>query len=302
MAIGGTSSAQVAQDLVANLNAAVPEAGFDSGLVVFGKGAGTCMGDGVARQVYGITEHVTADFQKALESIGCVRSTTPIADAVDVTSEALEEDTGDLAVFIVSDFRWSDGDAVLEGLDALRKAHPGQVCVHAVRVGNAEIDADIVSQVGSGDCGSAMSAGDLLGTGAMTTYVASKLMAPLEYERHSLSARTLFNFDSDMLKESGKAELRKLGEYIRSKGMRVSDIDIIGHTDSIGSEAYNLELSKRRARAVQAFLVENGVREDIIDVSGMGKMDPVASNDTEEGRALNRRVEVLVGTASPAKQ
>ena len=83
--------------------------------------------------------------------------------------------------------------------------------------------------------------------------------------------------------------------------MRVKDIDIIGHTDSIGSDAYNMRLSERRAMAVRNFLVSEGVNSSIIGVSGMGERQPVASNDTDEGRALNRRVEVLVGTARPIK-
>ena len=72
---------------------------------------------------------------------------------------------------------------------------------------------------------------------------------------------------------------------------------MIGHTDSKGSESYNQGLSERRAQAVTALLVAAGVDASIIDTSGMGETQPVASNDTEEGRARNRRVEVHVGTS-----
>jgi OOP family OmpA-OmpF porin len=64
-----------------------------------------------------------------------------------------------------------------------------------------------------------------------------------------------------------------------------------GFTDSIGTEEYNLGLSQRRADAVRNYLVEKGVDPKIITAKGYGESNPVASNDTKEGRALNRRVE-----------
>ena len=102
-------------------------------------------------------------------------------------------------------------------------------------------------------------------------------------------------------KPAGKAELTNLGDYIKGQGMSVGDIDIIGHTDSRGSEAYNQRLSMRRAAAVRDYIVSQGIKADIIDVGGMGESDPIASNDTEAGRAQNRRVEIHVGTSRPSK-
>lgn len=72
------------------------------------------------------------------------------------------------------------------------------------------------------------------------------------------------------------------------------EVLIVGHTDSIGSEAYNLRLSQRRAQAVRDYLVKHGISAARLKVKGMGESQPVASNDTAEGRAQNRRVELLV--------
>ena len=69
---------------------------------------------------------------------------------------------------------------------------------------------------------------------------------------------------------------------------------IEGHTDSIGSEAYNLSLSKLRAEAAMGYLVNKGIDPLRIDTVGMGEGQPVASNDTDEGRQQNRRVELVV--------
>jgi len=69
---------------------------------------------------------------------------------------------------------------------------------------------------------------------------------------------------------------------------------IEGHTDSVGSETYNLDLSQRRADAVQAFLLHNGVNPAQLTTRGYGKAAPVASNATAEGRQQNRRVELII--------
>jgi OOP family OmpA-OmpF porin len=117
------------------------------------------------------------------------------------------------------------------------------------------------------------------------------------YEKTSLSAGALFDFNSATLKDEGKQALDVVAQDIRSKGASVVDIDIIGHTDSVGPEEYNQQLSVRRATSVRDFIVSNYPKVDpsIIDVSGKGESSPVADNSTAEGRAKNRRVEVNVG-------
>ena len=71
-------------------------------------------------------------------------------------------------------------------------------------------------------------------------------------------------------------------------------LEIIGHTDSTGPEAYNQGLSERRAKSVQDYLVSKGIRASRLTAKGYGESMPVASNDTEAGRAENRRVELIV--------
>ncbi len=73
-----------------------------------------------------------------------------------------------------------------------------------------------------------------------------------------------------------------------------SFVEIAGHTDSTGSEAYNRLLSEKRAQSVASYLVSRGVRADRFIIVGAGESRPIASNDTPEGRALNRRVEITI--------
>lgn len=77
------------------------------------------------------------------------------------------------------------------------------------------------------------------------------------------------------------------------KASTSSQIDVVGHTDNTGAESYNLVLSERRAQAVVDYLVESGVAANRLFAFGEGESEPVASNDTREGRQQNRRVEIL---------
>ncbi len=299
----GRPNMYTAEDWTASFGNAVPAMSFNSAMVTFGKGAtGSCIGYGIASTLYGPATFNAADFNSALGTIKCAASTTPIAEAIDSTTELLVEDTGKIAVIIVSDFNWDDPDAVQASLATLKSQHPDMVCVHTVKVGNDTAhDAIISSITGGAACDSAVAAGDVASGPALSTYVADTLLVPkeLEYTKHTVSAEVLFDFDKSIVKEQGKAELRKLGEIIRSQGLSVGDIDVVGHTDSVGTDAYNQALSIRRAAAVKEVLVGAGISAGIIDVIGMGERDPIASNETAAGRAQNRRVDVLVGAQKP---
>ena len=104
----------------------------------------------------------------------------------------------------------------------------------------------------------------------------------------------------DVLFETGQADLRAgalrnlypLVTFMQKHPER--QVMIEGHTDSVGSDAYNLELSQRRADAVRDFLMQNGVKAAQITTRGYGKASPVASNDTAAGRQQNRRVEIII--------
>lgn len=107
-------------------------------------------------------------------------------------------------------------------------------------------------------------------------------------------AVTLFDFDKAVLKPEGKEKIKKYREEAQAQLSGVDKIKITGYTDSIGSDAYNKKLSLRRAEAVSNYLVSLGVDPNKMEVTGAGESNPVADNDTEEGRAKNRRVEVVL--------
>jgi OOP family OmpA-OmpF porin len=110
-----------------------------------------------------------------------------------------------------------------------------------------------------------------------------------------LNADTFFDFDKATLKPEGRQMLDQVASQVDT--INLETLIATGHTDSIGTEAYNLKLSQRRADTVKNYLISRGISADRIYVEGKGESMPVASNSTREGRAQNRRVEIeIVGT------
>ena len=98
-----------------------------------------------------------------------------------------------------------------------------------------------------------------------------------------------FDFDKSNVKPQYYELLNNLKDFIEQNNYEVT---IVGHTDSVGSNQYNFGLSRRRAESVKAKLLEFGLAEErIIGIEAMGEEQPIATNDTSEGRAQNRRVE-----------
>jgi OOP family OmpA-OmpF porin len=125
---------------------------------------------------------------------------------------------------------------------------------------------------------------------------APKAAAPVAAaSKVTYAADAFFDFDKAVVKPAGKAKLDDLVAKI--KGINLEVVIAVGHTDSIGSDAYNQKLSVRRAEAVKAYLVSKGIEKNRVYTEGKGEKQPVASNKTKEGRAKNRRVEIeVVGT------
>ncbi len=107
-----------------------------------------------------------------------------------------------------------------------------------------------------------------------------------------LQDATLFGFDSFALTSAGKEHLLNIISQIPEQSTAV--FNIVGHTDSSGPEEYNMKLSERRAQAVKDFLVQSGLADVSITVEGKGETQPIASNDSLQGRMNNRRVEITV--------
>ena len=115
--------------------------------------------------------------------------------------------------------------------------------------------------------------------------------APAETLRVELDVK--FDFDRQVVKPESYADIRDVAEFMKQFPQTTTVVE--GHTDAVGTEAYNQSLSERRAMAVREVLVsEFGIQPGRVDAIGFGEARPVADNDSEEGRAINRRVEAVV--------
>lgn len=114
---------------------------------------------------------------------------------------------------------------------------------------------------------------------------------PAETLRVELDVK--FDFDRQVVKPDSYADIRDVAEFMKQFPQTTTVVE--GHTDSVGTEAYNQNLSEGRAMAVREVLVgEFGIHPGRVDAIGFGEARPVADNESEEGRAINRRVEAVV--------
>lgn len=108
----------------------------------------------------------------------------------------------------------------------------------------------------------------------------------------TFSSGLLFDFDSARLRPEVEEDLREFAESVRE--FEGTQALIVGHTDAVGSDAYNENLSERRAAAVEEFLYRHGVASENLMAVGKGESEPVATNETTAGRQQNRRVEIAL--------
>lgn len=112
--------------------------------------------------------------------------------------------------------------------------------------------------------------------------------------RVTFQAETLFDFDKSVIKPEGRKILDGFLTSLNGSQAKYDTVIVIGHTDSIGSDEYNMRLGLRRAEAVKAYLISKGINSQSIRTSSRGEREPVADNRTAEGRAKNRRVVIEV--------
>ncbi len=110
----------------------------------------------------------------------------------------------------------------------------------------------------------------------------------------------LFDFDKSTLRPASQEQIRRFAEAL--KKYEDTDIFIAGHTDATGSEDYNMTLSRQRAESVANYLENLGVSRTRFTITGFGETQPIASNETNDGQQLNRRVEVAIYANAKLKE
>jgi len=173
----------------------------------------------------------------------------------------------------------SDADGVVDGIDMCANTPEG---VKVDRVG-CPLDTDKDGVADYKD----MCPGTPLGT------IVDETGCPLKGEKILSLTGVNFAFDKAVLTADAQGVLEEAVELLKNTDSMI-EVRVEGHTDSRGTDAYNMTLSQKRAEAVVAYLVSRGVKSNSLMAVGMGESTPVANNDTEAGRAANRRVDFVV--------
>lgn len=234
-----------------------------------------------------------------LDLLGSPQPNTPLDEVLDETALALAGRSGRAAVVIFSDGEPNSPPRTLESARALAMAVPGGVCIHTVQTGDDPEGAAFLKQLSTATgCGSSRRSDQVASSDAFMGFTRTVMVGPALPGVAAVGPcgtvlrlrALLFDFDKAAIREESAAVLDAAVAHLKQcGGVRVR---IQGHTDSIGSEEYNDSLSVRRAQSVRRYFIDAGVDGARLSPEGLGERQPLAPNDSQEGRAENRRVEI----------
>jgi outer membrane protein OmpA-like peptidoglycan-associated protein len=230
--------------------------------------------------------------------------TTPLADVLGEASATLEGKRGQAAVLVISDGIADDPVASLEAGRALVAGYPDGVCIHTVHVGdNAEGRAHLgeLAALSTDGCGSARDSEAVRDVAALDglerdVFFGAAPLPPVSARPDPCGQRMVlrgvqFALDSAEIQSESSPILDVAADQLREcENLHVT---VLGHTCSLGTDDYNQGLSERRAESVRQYLVAKGIAAERLAARGFGEGGPVASNDSEDGRSQNRRVELV---------
>ncbi|MBW2574525.1 MAG: OmpA family protein [Deltaproteobacteria bacterium] len=318
----GQKRLTIAKDFLSAMNQTLPEMKFNCALRTFGTSG---FGKPTAL-FYGPTEYSTKGFQGALDAAQRAIGTSPLGAAINAAGGDLKKSEGQIAVIIVSDGEEMDA-APITAAKNMKAKFGDRVCIYTVLVGDDPAGETLMKQVAAaGGCGFSVRADGFKDSGDTGDFVKNVFLAeivkpapkpvakPMDSDGDGVTddkdqcpntpkgatvdARGCWTYAAVVMYDFDSAEIKSeaypmLDEAVLILGKNPElKVEIDGHTDNVGPAAYNMNLSERRAKAVMQYFVDKGVEAQRLTTKGFGSTNPAASNDTKEGRAKNRRVEL----------
>ncbi len=318
---GPKTKSDTAREFLTALNETLPELGYNCELITFGP-------KNTVKINYGPTRYSTSGLGAALKAAHKPHGGTPrpLTQALLTAAGELKSSQGKTALIIVG-----DGDRVepasVKAAKALKAQLGDKVCIYTVLVGDSPAGIKVFDQIAkAGGCGSSITANELGTSGKVAGFVEGIFLSkrapkpvvkavprdsdgdgvtddrdkcPNTPKGATVDARGCWTYAAEVLFGFDKSEINPdaypmLDEavLILKKNSKLN-VQIFGHTDNTGSEAYNMKLSENRAKAIMKYFVESGVNATQLMVKGFGLTQPIVSNDTKEGRAKNRRVDLI---------
>jgi len=325
----GELKLDIAKRLASRMNHTIPDLKMNGALRIFGR---TAVFDNELTKLYwGPAPYEKAALDAGLNKIGFSVGESPLNLALDATGQDFKSAQGDIAVIIFTDADKDVMvyDAVKKSAANLKAQYGNRICFYAVQIGVDPDGKELLEQVvQAGQCGCYVTGDQIASPDGMADFVKKIFLkkappkpAPVVVEKVVIldsdgdgvpdnldkcpgtpkGARVnkdgcwilehvLFDFDKYNIKPQYYNLLDEAaGVFVNNPGLRVR---MEGHTDSIGTAEYNMKLSLRRANAVKDYLIKKGIAKERLSAEGFGFTQPIAPNDTKEGRALNRRVQL----------
>jgi OOP family OmpA-OmpF porin len=235
-----------------------------------------------------VQPYSAADFANCINDVHASWGSTGLYDALVAAAGDIENLKGKTAIIIISDGNYG-GQAPADAVGMIKEKYGDKVCLSSITIGRV---GNLTPLTRQSRCGLAGFLDDVKTADGMADYAikvffeqAPSRPAPAKMIINSV----LFDFDKSNIKPEAAVVLQEVAKALQQNPAKA--VEIVGYTDSIGTEQYNQGLSERRANSVKAFLIDQGIEASRLIAKGMGEADPVADNATEDGRARNRRVE-----------
>jgi OOP family OmpA-OmpF porin len=261
--------------------------------------------------IYGMTGYTKDGLNGAIQSFTGTGGVTPLANAITYGGYDLLNTPGltdmplPTAMILFSDGLNTDATNPAAAAAAIKEMYGSNICIYTVLLGNDPKGKVTMEQIAdAGKCGYATDSTTIGSAQGMDKFVTDVFLekAPPKpkpvpvpvvmkkpVEKISITLFIEFDFDEDVVRPQHHSDVKKISDTL-SKYSEAT-VQLEGHTDSMGTDAYNMDLSKRRADNVKKYLVDKfNVKASRISTVGYGESKPVASNDTDAGRQRNRRV------------
>jgi OmpA-OmpF porin, OOP family len=312
----------IAKAVTSSMNQTLPQLNFTAGMRTFGHCSSVSREPSVL--VYGLTRYTTAGLGSAIDGVTCAGGTTPLGTAIAEAHQDLKGVSGKTALIIVS-----DGKDLLHNpkaeMDSMAADFANRLCVYTIQIGDDSAGAKSLEQLTTATgCGFASTAEGLAAVNNMADFVETVFLSPtsvpvvaepdpfidsdgdgvpdhldkcpgtpkgavVDAEGCWIIGTIHFDFDKAEIKRDALPVLNEISDVMQKNP--VLNMNINGFTDNIGTREYNQRLSERRAQAAKNYLVDQGIDSNRFSINGFSYTMPISSNETEEGRRMNRRVE-----------
>jgi OmpA-OmpF porin, OOP family len=317
----GQEKLTIAKAVVKSMNLTLPELNFTSGMRTFGHHSDVSKEPTVL--VYGLTRYSTSGLGSAIDGVTHAGGTTPLGSGIAGAHEDLKAVSGNTALIIVS-----DGKDLLHNpkaeMESMAAEFGDRLCAYTILIGDDSTGAASLQNVAATTgCGFASTADSLASASEMANFVEKVFLSPapipiaapepvidsdgdgvpdhldkcpgtprgavVDAEGCWILGKIHFDFDQSVIKSDAITVLSEIANVMKMNSDLMMNIN--GFTDSVGTLEYNQKLSERRAQAAKDYLVDLGIDSNRFTINGFSYTMPISSNETEEGRRMNRRVE-----------